>query len=202
MFRVEQLSRLVEALLHGPEDGVEGIGIKGFLGLLLGIGSFRACPPTIALLCPITWRLYIDVHFILDINGVAVVRGDVLDMVFSAEVDGALVSKREALEHEDEDPTTECRVERSGEAPKQLIAGAKNNQLLLFKVLRCDTLAARLEKVENLFTSGNDLAVEELLDEPEEQGGVALLAVREDGKDVEKVPNLGEVWRVKVNGSL
>jgi hypothetical protein len=59
-------------------------------------------------------------------------------------------------------------------------------------VLGGDAFATRLEKVKDLAASGNRLAVQQLLDEPEQQSGVAELAIREQGEDVEEVPDLDE----------
>jgi len=48
-------------------------------------------------------------------------------------------------------------------------------------VLGCDALAAGLEKVEDLAATRYGLALEELFDEPEEEGGFAAFFVGEDG---------------------
>jgi hypothetical protein len=117
-------------------------------------------------------------------------------MVFTPQVDRTLVSKRKALEHEDKDSAAECRVECPGQAPKELIAGAEDNELFLLEMLRGDALAARLEKVKDLAAAGNSLTVEQLLDKPEDQRGFAELAVGEEGRDVEKVPDFDELGGV------
>jgi len=52
--------------------------------------------------------------------------------------------------------------------------------MFLLKVLRRDPLASRLEKVKNLSAACNGLTVEQLFDNPEWQGRVTSLVVRED----------------------
>jgi hypothetical protein len=99
--------------------------------------------------------------------------GNIFDMVFSPEIDRTFVSQREALKHEDKNSTAECRVKGPGQAPKELIAGAEDDELLLLEMLGGDALATGLEEVKHLSAAGYGLAIEQLLDEPEQQGGVA-----------------------------
>ena len=153
---VEELLGLVEAVLQGPEHGVERVRVHGLVLLRL----------------PLAVHVHLLRRAILG-GGVPVEGGDILDVVLAPQVHRALVPQRKALEHEDEDPAAEGRVEGSGQAAEELVAGAQDDQLLLLEVLRRDALATRLEKVKDLAAAGDGLAVEQLLDEPEQERGVA-----------------------------
>lgn len=84
--------------------------------------------------------------FIRDLKG-----GDILRVKFASEVDGALVAKWEALEHVNEDSSTENRVLGSGKSSKQFIARTENDQTLLFEVfLYCCQSTRRVTKAHNV----------------------------------------------------
>lgn len=69
-------------------------------------------------------------------------------------------------------------------------------------MLCCDALSAGLEKVKHLATAGNSLTVKQLLNQPQKQGGITLLVIREDGQDVKEVPYSGKIWRIDRGGGL
>lgn len=61
-------------------------------------------------------------------------------------------------------------------------------------MLRCDALSTGLEVIKHLTTTGNGLTVQQFLNQPHKQGGIALLVIGEDGQDVEEVPYSGKIW--------
>jgi hypothetical protein len=69
-------------------------------------------------------------------------------------------------------------------------------------MLCCDALSAGLEEIKHLATTGNSLTVEQFLNQPQKQGGIALLVIGEDGQDVEEVPYSGKIWRIDRGGGL
>lgn len=55
------------------------------------------------------------------------------------------------------------------------------------------SFSSRFEEIEDGATSANSLTVEKLLDEPKKQCRVALFVVRQDGENIEKIPDLDKL---------